>query len=68
MSPARGTPFAGAAPAGVRFWHTFAHPNVVPRSYKNRFRLLGVAIAGAVVGILVGYLLLTVTILRWSEQ
>jgi F0F1-type ATP synthase assembly protein I len=41
---------------------------VVRRSYKTRFRLLAVAIAGALAGIMVGYLLLSVTILRWSEQ
>ena len=30
--------------------------------------VLGVAIAGAVVGVIIGYLLLSVTILRWSTQ
>jgi hypothetical protein len=41
---------------------------LVRRSLRNRLRLLGVALLGALAGILVGYLLLTLTILRWSER
>ena len=36
------------------------------RTLKIRFRLVTVALAGMVVGAIAGYMLLTVTILRWS--
>ena len=38
----------------------------VRRTLKIRFRLVTVALAGMVVGAIAGYMLLTVTILRWS--
>ena len=61
--PGRGTPFA--TPRGtVRPYTLLDTP--VRRTLKIRFRLLTVAIAGMVVGAIAGYLLLTVTILRWS--
>jgi hypothetical protein len=47
---------------------TLAASTLVRRSLRNRLRLLGVALAGALVGVIVGYLLLTVTILRWSTE
>jgi len=66
--PGHGTPFASSSGARCRpaSPEPVDRPTLVRRTIRNRLRLLGVALAGVVLGALVGYLLLTVTILRWS--
>jgi hypothetical protein len=62
----RETGSAHASASGIPTTHAFS--TLVRRTFQNRLRLLAVALAGVVAGVLVGYLLLSITILRWSER